>query len=116
ERMQPARQKLALVDDGPAWSLQLAKQRHVAMLDQDVVVRETRNMAVERFAEQAAALEILHITGRDDRRARARRQRYGFDDGLRRKPAVHRLPPTGSGLLKNFWQTTRHKNKGLPTT
>ena len=102
EGMQPARQQIALVDDGAAAVFQLAKQRHVAMLDQNIVMRHAGNVAVDGFAQQTAALEIRRIAGGHDRRGRRLPKGIGFGSGARHEPAVHPISPAGSDLRENF--------------
>ena len=85
------------------------KSGDIAPLDQDVVMLDTGDVAIQRLAKQAAALEIGRIAGGDDGRAQTPvcRGCRDFEGGCR---VLHHARP------KNFCRSTRARNSGLPTT
>jgi hypothetical protein len=113
---QPARQQVALIDDSAPACFQLAEKRDIATLDQDVMVRGTRDMPVEGLAQQAAAFEIRRIACRHHRRRRRFRQQARAGKGVWNEPFVQRNSPAVSAPRDHLCLMTRHKNTGLPTT
>ena len=88
---QPTGQQVAFADDHAIARFQLAEQRDVALLDQDVVARRAGHETIDGFAKQPAAFEVGRVAGRDDRCGaggigRVAERHAGC---LRDEPAVH---------------------------
>ena len=64
--MQPIWQQVAFVDDDPVLRFQLAEKPDIMTRNQDQVIVISGDMAVKRFAQQAATLEVGRVACRYD--------------------------------------------------